>query len=154
MPTLRLEEWRKVSRYGDPQTQHTYSNVAASPSSTIPQASHFFKTTHPPSLHVSFTLTTMSHFRAKKLDLGGFINPRIVRDHTKRKVVEQFEQERYLSPSTSQTQSSQTTNTLPDKHYDTSPETRLFLNDCAIRRCSNCQRCIATHGRRRLRIDA
>lgn len=36
----------------------------------------------------------MSMFRAKKLDLGCFINTRIIRDHTKRKVFEQFEPER------------------------------------------------------------
>lgn len=36
----------------------------------------------------------MSMFRAKKLDLGCFINTRIIRDHTKRKVVEQHEPER------------------------------------------------------------
>ncbi len=29
-------------------------------------------------------LATMSQFRAKKLDLGCFINARIIRDHTKR----------------------------------------------------------------------
>jgi small subunit ribosomal protein S14 len=39
----------------------------------------------------------MSHFRAKRLDLGGFINARIIRDHTKRKVFEQFEPERLVS---------------------------------------------------------
>lgn len=33
-------------------------------------------------------------FRAKKLDLGGFINIKTIRDHTKRKVFEQFEPER------------------------------------------------------------
>ncbi|EHY54724.1 Small ribosomal subunit protein uS14m [Exophiala dermatitidis] len=33
-------------------------------------------------------------FRAKKLDLGGFINVKIIRDHTKRKVYEQFEPQR------------------------------------------------------------
>jgi hypothetical protein len=37
---------------------------------------------------------TMSQFRAKKLDLGGFVNVRILRDHTKRKVFAQHEQER------------------------------------------------------------
>lgn len=37
----------------------------------------------------------MSQFRAKRLDLGGFINARVVRDHTKRKVYEQYEPERY-----------------------------------------------------------
>ncbi|KAL4799762.1 hypothetical protein BDV19DRAFT_385051 [Aspergillus venezuelensis] len=36
----------------------------------------------------------MSQFRLKKLDITGFINPRIVRDHTKRRVFEQFEPER------------------------------------------------------------
>ncbi|KAM5475892.1 40S ribosomal protein mrp2, mitochondrial [Microsporum audouinii] len=36
----------------------------------------------------------MSHFRAKRLDLGGFVNVRIIRDHTKRKVFEQYEPER------------------------------------------------------------
>jgi hypothetical protein len=34
-------------------------------------------------------------FRAKRLDLGGFINARVIRDHTKRKVFEQYEPERY-----------------------------------------------------------
>ena len=37
----------------------------------------------------------MAHFRAKKLDLGGFVNIRVIRDHTKRKVFEQHEQERW-----------------------------------------------------------
>ncbi|OAA70340.1 mitochondrial 40S ribosomal protein MRP2 [Cordyceps fumosorosea ARSEF 2679] len=36
----------------------------------------------------------MSMFRAKKLDLGCFYNIRTIRDHTKRKVFEQFEPER------------------------------------------------------------
>jgi hypothetical protein len=36
----------------------------------------------------------MAQFRAKRLDLGGFINPKIIRDHTKRKVFEQHEPER------------------------------------------------------------
>ncbi|KAF7562367.1 hypothetical protein G7046_g1785 [Stylonectria norvegica] len=36
----------------------------------------------------------MSMFRAKKLDLGCFVNVRTLRDHTKRKVYEQFETER------------------------------------------------------------
>lgn len=37
---------------------------------------------------------TMSMFRAKKLDLGCFTKIRNIRDHTKRKVFEQFEPER------------------------------------------------------------
>ena len=37
----------------------------------------------------------MSQFRSKTLDLAGFINARVVRDHTKRKVFEKHEPERY-----------------------------------------------------------
>ncbi|KIW88788.1 uncharacterized protein Z519_10835 [Cladophialophora bantiana CBS 173.52] len=37
----------------------------------------------------------MAQFRAKKLDLGCFINSKIIRDHTKRKTFEQFEPQRY-----------------------------------------------------------
>lgn len=37
----------------------------------------------------------MSHFRAKRLDLGAFVNTKIVRDHTKRKTYELHEPERY-----------------------------------------------------------
>ena len=36
----------------------------------------------------------MSQFRSKRLDLSGFINGRVIRDHTKRKVFEQYEPER------------------------------------------------------------
>ncbi|KAL2827848.1 hypothetical protein BJY01DRAFT_228904 [Aspergillus pseudoustus] len=36
----------------------------------------------------------MSQFRSKKLDIGGFINARVIRDHTKRKVFEQYEPDR------------------------------------------------------------
>lgn len=39
----------------------------------------------------------MSMFRAKKLDLGCFVKARTIRDHTKRKVFEQFETERYAA---------------------------------------------------------
>lgn len=39
----------------------------------------------------------MSMFRAKKLDLGCFVNVRTLRDHTKRKVFEQNETERYAN---------------------------------------------------------
>lgn len=38
----------------------------------------------------------MSMFRAKKLDLGCFVKARTIRDHTKRKVFEEFETERYV----------------------------------------------------------
>jgi len=39
----------------------------------------------------------MSQFRAKRLDLGCFVNIRNIRDHTKRKVFEQNEVERYVN---------------------------------------------------------
>ncbi|KAL6240485.1 40S ribosomal protein mrp2, mitochondrial [Rhinocladiella similis] len=35
-----------------------------------------------------------AQFRAKKLDLGGFINIKIIRDHSKRKAYEKFEPQR------------------------------------------------------------
>lgn len=39
----------------------------------------------------------MSMFRAKKLDLSCFVNTQVIRDHTKRKVFEQHEVERYVA---------------------------------------------------------
>lgn len=36
----------------------------------------------------------MSMFRAKKLDLGCFVNIKVIRDHSKRKTFEKFEAER------------------------------------------------------------
>lgn len=39
----------------------------------------------------------MAQFRPKKLDLGCFVNIMNIRDHTKRKVFEQHEPERYDS---------------------------------------------------------
>jgi small subunit ribosomal protein S14 len=39
----------------------------------------------------------MSMFRSKKLDLGGFVNIKVIRDHTKRKVFEQNETERSVA---------------------------------------------------------
>ncbi|KAH8156545.1 hypothetical protein CIB48_g11702 [Xylaria polymorpha] len=36
----------------------------------------------------------MSMFRAKKLDIGSFINIKVIRDHTKRKVFAEHEPER------------------------------------------------------------
>lgn len=40
----------------------------------------------------------MSMFRAKKFDLGCFVNIKVIRDHTKRKVYEKHEAERYVRP--------------------------------------------------------
>lgn len=39
-------------------------------------------------------LFNMAQFRAKRLDLGGHVTPRIIRDHTKRKVFMEYEPER------------------------------------------------------------
>jgi small subunit ribosomal protein S14 len=36
----------------------------------------------------------MSMFRAKKLDIGSFVNIKTIRDHTKRKVFAEFEPQR------------------------------------------------------------
>ncbi|KAL8930538.1 MAG: hypothetical protein Q9208_000722 [Pyrenodesmia sp. 3 TL-2023] len=36
----------------------------------------------------------MAQFRAKKLDLSCFVNIKVIRDHTKRKVFEQYETQR------------------------------------------------------------
>lgn len=36
----------------------------------------------------------MSLYRSKKLDIGCFVNTQIIRDHTKRKVFEEYEAER------------------------------------------------------------
>ncbi|KAJ3463563.1 hypothetical protein MRS44_008349 [Fusarium solani] len=55
----------------------------------------------------------MSMFRAKKLDLGCFVNIRTLRDHTKRKVFEQHE-----------TESVQTSPPLYHPQYHTSPRVR------------------------------
>lgn len=39
----------------------------------------------------------MSQFRAKRLDIGCFVNKWVIRDHTKRKVFAEYETERYVS---------------------------------------------------------
>jgi hypothetical protein len=38
----------------------------------------------------------MSMFRSKKLDLGAFVNIKVIRDHTKRKVFAENETQRYV----------------------------------------------------------
>jgi hypothetical protein len=43
--------------------------------------------------------STMSQFRAKRLDIGGYVNKWIIRDHTKRKVVAEYETERFIKSS-------------------------------------------------------
>jgi hypothetical protein len=46
----------------------------------------------------STQLQRMSMFRSKKLDLGCFVNVKVIRDHTKRKVFAEHEPERYDHP--------------------------------------------------------
>ncbi|KIW07827.1 uncharacterized protein PV09_01745 [Verruconis gallopava] len=36
----------------------------------------------------------MAHFRAKRLDIGSYVNKMVIRDHTKRKVFEEYEMDR------------------------------------------------------------
>lgn len=43
-------------------------------------------------------IAKMSMFRSKKLDLGCFVNIKVIRDHTKRKVFAEHEPERYVVP--------------------------------------------------------
>lgn len=38
----------------------------------------------------------MSQFRSKRLDIGGFVNKWVIRDHTKRKVFAEYETDRYV----------------------------------------------------------
>jgi small subunit ribosomal protein S14 len=38
----------------------------------------------------------MAHFRAKKLDIGCYVNKLIIRDHTKRKVFAEYEADRLV----------------------------------------------------------
>ena len=45
----------------------------------------------------------MAQFRAKRLDLGCFTNIKVIRDHTKRKVFEEHEPERYARAITTTT---------------------------------------------------
>lgn len=49
-----------------------------------------------PRQRVKDNAANMSMFRAKKLDLGCFVKARTIRDHTKRKVFEEHETERYI----------------------------------------------------------
>lgn len=75
----------------------------------------------------------MPQFRAKKLDLGGFVNARIIRDHTKRKVFEKFEEERsVISVFSTVMLRQQVADTMAaDKHFATSSETLRCRSRCA-----------------------
>lgn len=113
----------------------------------------------------------MSQFRAKRLDLGGFINARVIRDHTKRKVYEQFEPERYASLLFSSLLSMQCTglsyaliwhdlkltsvlSTSLDKPSATPFAIHRYLNECAPKPSCNSLKCTPIPAQRRSRIDA
>ncbi|KPI36760.1 37S ribosomal protein MRP2, mitochondrial [Cyphellophora attinorum] len=77
----------------------------------------------------------MSQFRAKKLDLGGFVNAKIIRDHTKRKVFMEHEHERqalrYIARNTS----------LPQR-LRTVAQLELAQMHCYTRPCQINNRCV------------
>ncbi|KAI5288768.1 40S ribosomal protein mrp2, mitochondrial [Ascosphaera aggregata] len=78
----------------------------------------------------------MSQFRSKALDITGFINSKIIRDHTKRKVFARFETERqllrYLSRNT----------TLPER-VRANAQLRLSQMHCYTNPTQIRSRCIA-----------
>lgn len=78
--------------------------LAASKASSLPVPSNRRQQERvsPPDPLASPLAFKMSMFRAKKLDLGCFVNVKVIRDHTKRKVFEQNEAQRYAEspPST------------------------------------------------------
>lgn len=82
----------------------------------------------------------MSQFRAKKLDISCFINVRVLRDHTKRKVFEHFETQRcaHLHPMSIEGSS---LTVLPlaqtGKLFAMQSEIPLCRRVCAPRRSSN-----------------
>lgn len=115
---------------------------------------------------------TMSMFRAKKLDLGCFVKARTIRDHTKRKVFEQFEPERCadppppsaVAPTTGRLRHcdkckggieviSGSTDSRTDKLFGTSSATRRSRRESAPRPSSSSRRCMRTRDRRRSEID-
>lgn len=105
----------------------------------------------------------MSQFRAKRLDLGGFINARVVRDHTKRKVYEQYEPERYGPHGTTTIAAilwrylgwKRLTNFLAhiDKPSATSYVTPPSPSVPVLRPSFSSPRCMPTRGPRRSRTD-
>ena len=88
----------------------------------------------------SHPASAMSQFRAKKLDISCFINVRVLRDHTKRKVFEHFETQRcaHLHPMSIEGSS---LTVLPlaqtGKLFAMQSEIPLCRRVCAPRRSSN-----------------
>jgi hypothetical protein len=105
--------------------------------------------------HPSIPYTVaMAQFRPKKLDLGCFVHIMNMRDHTKRKVFEQHEPERYTSfalqmdgamsiAGRSATYST-CTNTQIDKLFATLSVTPLYPSALARRPNSSSARCTVT----------
>lgn len=89
----------------------------------------------------------MSQFRAKKLDLGCFVNAKVIRDHTKRKVFVKNEPER-LDETTCFTVSFITDKTS-DKHCDISSGILHSHNERELRHNCSSHRCIATQSQLR-----
>lgn len=87
-------------------------------------------------------------FRSKKLDLGGFVNIKVIRDHTKRKVFEQNETERSVDhqpyPHSGPERTVILIERIVDKHFATSSATHCCLNAPAPRPNCNCRKCTAT----------
>ena len=106
-------------------------------------------------------MPTTAPFRAKRLDLGGFINSKIIRDHTKRKVFEKYEPQRYersLPQSLKHANDPISTVVLTPKTAGkpsaTSSAIPLSLNESAHRHSCSCRRCTATRDQPRFRTDA
>ncbi|PNS19589.1 hypothetical protein CAC42_7433 [Sphaceloma murrayae] len=107
----------------------------------------------------------MAQFRAKRLDLGSFVNIGVIRDHTKRKVFEKNEVERYAASLFSDTatrdlaiehvySSASLTSHTTDKLSDMSLETPSSLSALVQSRNFNSRKCTATPGRHKSEIDA
>jgi len=106
-------------------------------------------------------------FRAKKLDIGCYVNIHIIRDHSKRKAFEAAEPERSVEspinpPPLEAKQSKQLDGSLTlcvalvitGKRSDTSFATRRCLRGRGLLPSCNSHRCTATRGRRRSRTAA
>jgi hypothetical protein len=99
-------------------------------------------------------MPTQAPFRAKRLDLGGFINSKIIRDHTKRKVFEKFEPQRYGRRDNQDSCCLMLTIDDSDKPCDTSYGIHLYPNESERKHNYSFLKCTATPGRPRYRIDA
>jgi hypothetical protein len=108
----------------------------------------------PPIAIATSSILTMSQFRAKRLDIGGFVNKWVIKDHTKRKVFAEYETERFVNTYSKTIQTSvANTATFLDKLSATQYAIPLSRHECVRKHSSSSHRCTATHGRHRSRID-